>query len=174
MCKCLEKGGSLIVTKNTLRSLSLSFSDDICQREPSGTSLDELVLLKSLSELHEIVDLKSVSQGITKLLPPNQVLSVSSCMQLMFHQSRIVYGSRDLEGERLAQGELISVCGKIDAFHVSDCDSEFFVANSPGNSNQSGNNICIHLADDYQMVLFVFLLYSCFFLFFTSFLLCVF
>ncbi|XP_078162396.1 conserved telomere maintenance component 1 isoform X3 [Carex rostrata] len=136
-CKCLERGGSLIVTENTLRSLSLSFSDDIHQREPSGTSLDELVLLKSLSELHEIVDLKSVS----------------SCMQLMFQRSRIVYGSRDLEGERLAQGELISVCGKIDAFHVSDCDSEFFVANSPGNSNQSGNNICIHLADDHQMVI---------------------
>lgn len=131
------------------------------------------MLLKSLSELHENVDLKSVSQGITKLLPPNQVLSVSSCMQLMFHKSRIVYGSRDLEGERLAQGELISVCGKIDAFHVSDCDSEFFVANTPGNSNQSGNNICIHLADDYQMVLFVFLLYSCFFLFLPRFLLCV-
>lgn len=125
------------------------------------------MLLKSLSELHEIVDLKSGSQGITKLLP--QVLSVSSCMQRMFHQSRIVYGSRDLEGERLARNELISVCGKIDAFHVSDCDSEFFVANTPGNSNQSGNNICIHLADDYQMVLFVFLLYSYFFFFFTSF-----
>lgn len=153
MCKCLEKSISLVVSENTLWSLSLSSSDGVHQREPSGTSLDQVVLLKSLSELHEIMDLKSASQGITKLFPPNQVLSVSSCMHLMFQRSRIFSGSTDLEGQRLAEGDFVSVCGNIEAFHVSDCGPGSFAAiNCLGNSNERGNNICIHLADDYQMV----------------------
>jgi hypothetical protein len=153
MCKCLEKNRSLIVTENTLWSLSDSSSDDVHWREPSGMSLDEVVLLKSLSELPENMDLKSTSQGTTKLFPLNQVLSVSSCMQLMFHQSRIFSVSTDLEGQRLAQGDLVSVCGNIEAFHVSDHDpGSSATINCLGNSNQSGNNICIHLADNYQMV----------------------
>ncbi|KAJ3707540.1 hypothetical protein LUZ61_011245 [Rhynchospora tenuis] len=157
VCKCWEKGGSFIVTENTLQSLSLSFSDCVNLKDPSGSSLDELVLLKSLSELHEImdlpVDLKSVSQGITNFLPPIQVLSVSSCMQHMFHQSRNFYGSTDLEEQRLAQGDLISVCGDIEYFHDNDCDSVSLAASKCLKiPNPRGNNICIHLADDNQMV----------------------
>ncbi|KAJ4799315.1 conserved telomere maintenance component 1 [Rhynchospora pubera] len=153
VCKCWEKGGSFVVTGNTLQSLSLSFSDDVNQKEPSGTSSDELVLLKSLSELHEIVDLKSVSQGITKLLPPSQVFSVSSCLQHMFHQNRNLYGSTDLGEQRLAQGDLISVCGDVEYFHDNDCDSVSLTASKCLKiPNPRGNNICIHLADDNQMV----------------------
>lgn len=73
-----------------------------------------------------------------------EVISVSSCIEIMMHKKS--FGSSNLQSQKLVQGDLISLHGKVENIHPHDCKERRLV---PGNDKQS---ICIHVADDNQTV----------------------
>ncbi|KAF7058624.1 hypothetical protein CFC21_065639, partial [Triticum aestivum] len=73
-----------------------------------------------------------------------EVISVSSCIEIMMHKKS--FGSSNLQSQKLVQGDLISLHGKVENIHSHDFKERRLV---PGNDKRS---ICIHVADDNQTV----------------------
>ncbi|KQJ90078.1 hypothetical protein BRADI_4g29310v3 [Brachypodium distachyon] len=74
----------------------------------------------------------------------NEVMTVSSCIEIMMHKKP--FSSSNLENEKLVQGDLISLHGKVENIHSLDCKEGRRV---PGFEKCS---ICIHVADHNQTV----------------------
>ncbi|XP_072990705.1 CST complex subunit CTC1 isoform X1 [Typha latifolia] len=155
---------------NNQKESSENHSSGVSSVRISGNSSrkccqNELILLHPLNHFHENSDFhlslfceavvsvkeKVLQHALARLVPfPSEVLSTSSCVQLMMAELPM---PAVLRGCRLAQGDLISLNGNIEHIHLINCKSRSFM--SPKCLAESGKrtpNFCIHVADDNCMV----------------------
>jgi hypothetical protein len=159
-----DKLWSLAITFNGNENIKLGIVDQSTGQvdEPSkDTFHNEIRLVQSWNDFHQYLDFQlnfyceAVSGKIEEYNAlcyvldglcsySTEVITVSSCTDIMMRKKP--FGSSNLQSEKLLQGDLISLHGRVENIHSHDCKDQRIV---PGNEK---HNICIHVADDNQTV----------------------
>ncbi|XP_051187387.1 CST complex subunit CTC1 isoform X2 [Lolium perenne] len=174
-CGCFQCSKISLDSQDKLWSLAISFNrngnikqgivdqytGEVDQPFSRNTFHNEIRLVQSWNNFHQHLDfllkfyceavsgemeeynaLCSVLNGLCSY--SIEVITVSSCTDIMMREKP--FGSSNLQSEKLVQGDLISLHGKVENIHSHDCKDRRL---TPGNE---AHNICIHLADDNQTV----------------------
>jgi hypothetical protein len=174
-CGCFQCSKISLDSQDKLWSLAISFNrngnikqgivdqytGEVDQPFSRNTFHNEIRLVQSWNNFHQHLDfllkfyceavsgemeeynaLCSVLNGLCSY--SIEVITVSSCTDIMMREKP--FGSSNLQSEKLVQGDLISLHGKVENIHSHDCKDRRL---TPGNE---AHNICIHLADDSQTV----------------------
>ncbi|KAM0827721.1 hypothetical protein ACQ4PT_067995 [Festuca glaucescens] len=175
-CGCFQCGKISLDSQDKLWSLAITFNGngnikqgtvdqstgEVDEPFSRNTSHNEIRLVQSWNDFHQYLDfqLKFYCEAVSgKMEEYNalcsvlnglcsysiEVITVSSCTDIMMRKKP--FGSSNLQSEKLVQGDLISLHGKVENIHSHDCKDRRL---APGNEK---HNICIHLADDNQTVL---------------------
>ncbi|KAM0911145.1 hypothetical protein ACQ4PT_013695 [Festuca glaucescens] len=174
-CGCFQCGKITLDSQDKLWSLAISFNGngnikqgivdqytgEVDEPFPRNAFHNDISLVQSWNDFHQHLDfllkfyceavngkmeeynaLCSVLNGLCSYSV--EVITVSSCTDIMMGKKP--FGSSNLQSEKLVQGDLISLHGKVENVHSHDCKDRHL---TPGNE---AHNICIHLADDNQTV----------------------
>lgn len=170
----------LITPQMTLWSLSFSFGEIMHQTDPLQdhssevssfgvceayvgiASQSKVILQQSVSQMHKNPDvhvhLCSEVKDVFRTFPEfREVLSVSSCIQIMEVEVGITSSSADPQCRDMPQGNLISLCGNIEKIQTSYWKPRPYMSSKHldclGTDQRTGFDIVIHVYDEHHKVI---------------------
>uniref|UniRef100_A0A0E0M0L7 CST complex subunit CTC1 n=1 Tax=Oryza punctata TaxID=4537 RepID=A0A0E0M0L7_ORYPU len=173
-CGCLQVSKVSLGSQSGFWSLAITFSGNINIKQAIGDQsigvssvkmdepfsrkavYDEIKLVHTWDDFHQYCDfhLKFYCEEkmdeyndichVFNQLHSNEVLSVSSFVKTRV--PKMPSGSSNLQRDKLVQGDLISLQGKVENIHPYGCKKENFMVDNEKSS------ICIHVTDDNHRV----------------------
>ncbi|CAM0951196.1 unnamed protein product [Alopecurus aequalis] len=173
-CGCFQRGKLSLDSQDKLWSLAITFNGNINIKqgivdqsigevdEPlSRNTLHEIRLVQSWHDFRQYLDfqLNFYCEAVSEKMEEydamcyvlnglcscsNEVITVSSCTEIMMRKKP--FGSPNLQSNKLVQGDLISLHGKVENIHSHD-----YKDRRPVPRNEK-HNICIHITDENQTV----------------------